>query len=61
MIKNYFLLLVLLFTISTHSQIVINEIDVDTPGVDDKEFIELKSAVPNFSLCFYFCVFIVFL
>lgn len=57
MIKNYFLLLVLLFTISTHSQIVVNEIDVDTPGVDDKEFIELKSSIPNFSLNGYVLVF----
>jgi len=32
------------------SQIVINELDCDTPSIDDKEFIELKSDTPNFSL-----------
>ncbi|MFT3796121.1 endonuclease [Flavobacterium sp.] len=40
-----------------HSQIVINEIDTDTPGTDDKEFIELKSATPNFALDAYVVVF----
>ena len=39
------------------SQIVINEIDVDTPGIDNKEFIELKSDIPNFALDGYVLVF----
>ena len=39
------------------SQIVINELDCDTPGVDDKEFLELKSDTPNFSLDGYVVVF----
>lgn len=40
------------FFISTinYSQVVINELDSDTPSVDDREFIELKSTIPNFSL-----------
>lgn len=38
------------------SQIVINELDSDTPGIDDKEFIELKSDTPNFSLDGYIVV-----
>lgn len=37
--------------------VVINELDSDTPGVDDKEFLELKSATPNFPLDGYIVVF----
>lgn len=48
----------LFFTIFTsYSQVVINELDSDTPGVDDKEFIELKSITPNFILDGYVLVF----
>ena len=39
------------------SQVVINEIDADNPGSDTKEFIELKSVTPNFSLNGYVLVF----
>lgn len=38
------------------SQIVINELDSDTPSIDTKEFIELKSDTPNFSLDGYVVV-----
>ena len=38
-------------------QLVINELDPDTPSIDDKEFIELKSTVPNFSTDGYILVF----
>lgn len=45
------------------AQLVINELDCDTPGLDDKEFIEIKSInpstsaiVPNFSLDGYIIV-----
>ena len=37
--------------------LIINELDCDTPGVDDKEFVELKSAIPNFPLDGYVVVF----
>jgi hypothetical protein len=37
--------------------LVINELDCDTPGVDDKEFLELKSETPNFPLDGYIVVF----
>lgn len=37
--------------------VVINELDCDTPGVDDKEFVELKSETPNFSLDGFILVF----
>jgi hypothetical protein len=35
----------------------INELDCDTPGTDDKEFVELKSQTPNFPLDGYVVVF----
>jgi hypothetical protein len=38
------------------AQVVINELDSDTPSTDDREFIELKSASPNFSLNGYVLV-----
>ena len=50
--------LVLVFT--SHfvmSQVVINELDCDTPGVDDKEFLELKSDTPNYNLDGFVVVF----
>jgi hypothetical protein len=39
------------------AQVIINEFDSDNPSTDDKEFIELKSTVPNFSLNGYVLVF----
>ncbi len=57
MIKKIFLALVLLSTYFVSAQVVINELDCDTAGTDDKEFIELKSATPNFSLDGYVLVF----
>ncbi len=41
----------------SYSQVVINEIDPDTPSTDQKELIELKSTTPNFSLNGYVLVF----
>ena len=38
------------------AQIVINELDSDTPSTDTLEFIELKSDTPNFSLNVYIVV-----
>ena len=57
--KNYFLLLVLvlLSSLSYGQVLVINELDSDTPSIDDKEFVEIKSAVPNFPLDGYILVF----
>lgn len=40
-----------------HGQIVINELDADTPGTDTREFIELKTATPAMSLDGYCLVF----
>lgn len=55
MIKKLSLFLLFISTIS-YSQVFINELDSDTPSVDDKEFIELKSTTPNFSLDGYVLV-----
>jgi endonuclease I len=41
----------------SNAQVVINEIDPDTPSTDQKEFVELKSATANFSLNGYVLVF----
>jgi hypothetical protein len=57
MSKKILTLIFLLLGISIYSQIVINEIDADTPGTDQLEFVELKSAMPNFSLDGYVLVF----
>lgn len=46
----------LFFSTLSYSQVVINELDSDTPSVDDKEFIELKSTTPNFPLDGYVLV-----
>ena len=58
-IKNGTLRIVLLFALivqTTFAQLVINELDCDTPGVDSQEFIEIKSDVPNFPLDGYVVV-----
>ena len=55
--KTFFYLFVSLFTYVSYGQVVINELDSDTPSTDDREFIELKSTVPNFSLDGYVLVF----
>ncbi|MCB6061754.1 endonuclease [Flavobacterium psychrophilum] len=55
MIKK--LLLLLLFCNSGFSQVVINELDPDTPSTDVLEFIELKSVTSNFLLDGYVLVF----
>ena len=41
----------------TSAQVVINEIDTDTPSTDELEFVELKSDTPNFSLNGYVLAF----
>ncbi len=55
--KNILPLIALFFTYSAFGQVVINELDSDTPSTDDKEFIELKSTTSNFSLDGYVLVF----
>ena len=51
------MLIVLLSFSFANAQIVINEIDADTPGTDVKEFLELKSTTPYFPLDGYVAVF----
>jgi hypothetical protein len=55
--KNIFTLLLFVFSYIASGQVIINELDCDTPSTDDKEFIELKSASPNFPLDGYVLVF----
>lgn len=58
MTKNYLSIILLLFLVHfSYGQVVINELDSDTPSIDDKEFVELKSVTPNFSLDGYVLVF----
>lgn len=42
--------ILLIFQISIGQNVIINEVDSDTPGVDTQEFIELKTPTPNTSL-----------
>ena len=56
--KNLLLLFgILFFNHTSLGQIVINELDCDTPSIDDKEFVELKSDTSNFPLDGYVVVF----
>ena len=47
----------LMFSQLSYAQLVINELDCDTPEIDDKEFVELKSSMPYASLDGYVLVF----
>jgi endonuclease I len=51
------LLFFIVFSSLSYAQVVINEIDPDTPSTDQKEFIELHSATANYSLNGYVLVF----
>ena len=51
------LLIFLIISQFSIGQVVINELDCDTPGIDDKEFVELKSDTPNFGLDGFVLVF----
>ncbi|SCY92990.1 endonuclease [Flavobacterium caeni] len=57
MIKNTWIAVLFFWGAMAHAQVVINELDTDTAGTDDKEFIELKSATANFALDAYVIVF----
>jgi hypothetical protein len=47
---RFTLLVILLFSGTICAQdLIINELEADSPSIDDKEFIELKSQTPNFS------------
>jgi hypothetical protein len=57
MIKKYLLFLSLIGSLVSYSQIiVINEIDSDSPSIDNLEFVELKTQTPNTSLNGYLLV-----
>ncbi|EDP71655.1 Endonuclease I [Flavobacteriales bacterium ALC-1] len=55
--KITFIVIVLMSGLSWSQDIVINELDADSPSTDTAEFIELKSVVPNFSTDGYILVF----
>jgi len=57
MLKRFLFILILLSYFYSNAQIVINELDPDTNSTDVKEFIELKSNVPNFALDGFVVVF----
>ena len=54
--KRLLFVFLTLFSVSSQAQLVINEFDSDTPSTNDKQFIEIKSAIPNFSLNGYVLV-----
>ena len=57
MLKKFVLTIGLICSFSSFGQVIlINEIDSDTPSIDTKEFIELKTQTPNFSLNGYVLV-----
>jgi hypothetical protein len=55
--KIWFLICVIFALVKAESQVVINELDTDTPSTDDMEFVELKSDTPFYSLNGYVLVF----
>jgi hypothetical protein len=55
--KKIYLIITFLISNLIYSQVVINELDADNVGADTKEFVELKSTAPNFSLNGYVLVF----
>jgi endonuclease I len=55
--QKILLIILTLINFPIFGQIFINEVDADTVGTDNKEFIELKSNTPNFSLDGYVLVF----
>lgn len=54
--KHFLLLSALWLAMHTNAQIVINEVDADSPGTDTKEFIELLTSSPNMALDGYVVV-----
>ena len=54
--KSLTLFFISFIYINSYSQLFVNEIDSDTPSVDQLEFIEIKSESPNFSLDGYVVV-----
>ena len=48
--RKIFFTIAILFVYTSYSQVVINEIDANTPSADANEFVELKSDTPNFAL-----------
>lgn len=54
--KKVLFAFVILCSALANAQLVINEFDSDTPSTNDKQFVEIKSATPSFSLTGYVLV-----
>ena len=54
--KKILFSLLMLCCFLSNAQLVINEFDSDTPSTNDKQFVEIKSATPSFSLTGYVLV-----
>ncbi|WP_299889210.1 endonuclease [uncultured Lacinutrix sp.] len=52
-----FIVVLFLCKITIAQNVVINELDCDNPGLDEKEFVELLTSTPNMSLDGYLLVF----
>ena len=52
------LLVALFISQLTFSQVVINELDCDSPGAENMEFLELLSETPNYPLDGFVVVFL---
>jgi len=57
MIRSVVIGLLCLTSLTIQAQLVINELDSDTPGTDDREILELKTDTPFFALDDYVVVF----
>lgn len=57
LLSCFFFCYFLFFSLSAQSPLIINELDCDTPGIDDKEFLELRSTEPYTPLDGYVVVF----
>ncbi len=55
--KKTYLLFIFFLSVKAFNQVIINEIDPNTTGTDSLEFVEVKSATPNFSLNGFVLVF----
>jgi len=57
MIRSIFIGVLCLLSLAIEAQVVINELDADTPGTDNEEIIELKTNTSFFALDDYVIVF----
>jgi hypothetical protein len=56
-LKSIFIFFFCVLANISHAQIFINELDSDSPGIDNKEFVEIRTLTPNTTLNGYCLVF----